>query len=93
MERNENNEELREMQKDIKNMMSQISVIQAMLSNGILKTQEKQDKRLDKHSERLDALEKTQHEALTLKSLLVWLTATILTAIGIVVAVAQLVLK
>ena len=81
------------MQKDIKNMMSQISVIQAMLSNGILKTQEKQDKRLDKHSERLDALEKTQHEALTLKSLLVWLTATILTAIGIVVAVAQLVLK
>lgn len=93
MERNENNEELREMQKDIKNMMSQISVIQAMLSNGILKTQEKQDKRLDKHSERLDALEKTQHEALTLKSLLVWLTATILTAIGIVVAVAQLVLR
>lgn len=74
-------------------MMSQISVIQAMLSNGILKTQEKQDKRLDKHSERLDALEKTQHEALTLKSLLVWLTATILTAIGIVVAVAQLVLR
>lgn len=93
MERSENNEELREMQKDIKNMMSQISVIQAMLSNGILKTQEKQDKRLDKHSERLDALEKTQHEALTLKSLLVWMTATILTAIGIVVAVAQLVLK
>lgn len=93
MEQNENNEELREMQKDIKNMMSQISVIQAMLSNGILKTQEKQDKRLDKHSERLDALEKTQHEALTLKSLLVWLTATILTAIGIVVAVAQLVLR
>lgn len=93
MERNEHNEELREMQKDIKNMMSQISVIQAMLSNGILKTQEKQDKRLDKHSERLDALEKTQHEALTLKSLLVWLTATTLTAIGIVVAVAQLVLQ
>lgn len=93
MERNENNEELREMQKDIKNMMSQISVIQAMLSNGILKTQEKQDKRLDKHSERLDALEKTQREALTLKSLLVWLTATTLTAIGIVVAVAQLVLR
>lgn len=93
MEQDENNEELREMQKDIKNMMSQISVIQAMLSNGILKTQEKQDKRLDKHSERLDALEKTQHEALTLKSLLVWLTATILTAIGIVVAVAQLVLR
>ncbi|MDM8111479.1 hypothetical protein QUV50_06750 [Phascolarctobacterium faecium] len=88
-----NNEELREMQKDIKNMMSQISVIQAMLSNGILKTQEKQDRRLDKHSDRLDALEKTQHQALTLKSLLVWMTATILTAIGIVVAVAQVILK
>lgn len=88
-----NNEELREMQKDIKNMMSQISVIQAMLSNGILKTQEKQDRRLDKHSDRLDALEKTQHQALTLKSLLVWMTATILTAIGIVVAVAQIFLK
>lgn len=88
-----NNEELREMQKDIKNMMSQISVIQAMLSNGILKTQEKQDRRLDKHSNRLDALEKTQHQALTLKSLLVWMTATILTAIGIVVAVAQVILK
>lgn len=88
-----NNEELREMQKDIKNMMSQISVIQAMLSNGILKTQEKQDLRLDKHSDRLDALEKTQHQALTLKSLLVWMTATILTAIGIVVAVAQIILK
>ncbi|MDM8108550.1 hypothetical protein QUV93_01535 [Phascolarctobacterium faecium] len=88
-----NNEELREMQKDIKNMMSQISVIQAMLSNGILKTQEKQDRRLDKHSDRLDALEKTQHQALTLKSLLVWMTATILTAIGIVVAVAQIILK
>lgn len=89
----EDNEELREMQKDIKNMMSQISVIQAMLSNGILKTQEKQDRRLDKHSDRLDALEKTQHQALTLKSLLVWMTATILTAIGIVVAVAQVILK
>lgn len=88
-----NNEELSEMQKDIKNMMSQISVIQAMLSNGILKTQEKQDRRLDKHSDRLDALEKTQHQALTLKSLLVWMTATILTAIGIVVAVAQIILK
>ncbi len=88
-----NNEELREMQKDIKNMISQISVIQAMLSNGILKTQEKQDRRLDKHSDRLDALEKTQHQALTLKSLLVWMTATILTAIGIVVAVAQIILK
>ncbi len=88
-----NNEELREMQKDIKNMMSQISVIQAMLSNGILKTQEKQDRRLDKHSDRLDALEKTQHQALTLKSLLVWMTTTILTAIGIVVAVAQVILK
>lgn len=88
-----NNEELREMQKDIKNMMSQISVIQAMLSNGILKTQEKQDRRLDKHSDRLDALEKTQHQALTLKSLLVWMTATILTTIGIVVAVAQIILK
>lgn len=89
----EDNEELREMQKDIKNMMSQISVIQAMLANGILKTQEKQDRRLDKHSDRLDALEKTQHQALTLKSLLVWMTATILTAIGIVVAVAQIILK
>lgn len=88
-----NNEELREMQKDIKNMISQISVIQAMLSNGILKTQEKQERRLDKHSDRLDALEKTQHQALTLKNLLVWMTATILTAIGIVVAVAQIVLK
>lgn len=88
-----NNEELREMQKDIKNMMSQISVIQAMLSNGILKTQEKQDRRLDKHSDRLDALEKTQQQALTLKSLLVWMTATILTAIGIAVAVAQIILK
>ncbi len=88
-----NNEELREMQKDIKNMMSQISVIQAMLSNGILKTQEKQDRRLDKHSDRLDALEKTQHQALTLKGLLVWMTATILTVIGTVVAVAQLVLQ
>lgn len=89
----EDNEELREMQKDIKNMMSQISVIQAMLSNGILKTQEKQDRRLDKHSDRLDALEKTQHQALTLKGLLVWMTATILTVIGTVVAVAQLVLR
>ena len=89
----EDNEELREMQKDIKNMMSQISVIQGMLSNGILKTQEKQDRRLDKHSDRLDALEKKQHQALTLKSLLVWMTATILTAIGIVVAVAQIILK
>lgn len=88
-----NNEELREMQKDIKNMMSQISVIQAMLSNGILKTQEKQDRRLDKHSDRLDALEKTQHQALTLKGLLVWMAATILTVIGTVVAVAQLVLR
>ena len=64
-----------------------------LLSNGILKTQEKQDRRLDKHSDRLDALEKTQHQALTLKSLLVWMTATILTAIGIVVAVAQIILK
>ena len=52
-----------------------------------------QDRRLDKHSDRLDALEKTQHQALTLKSLLVWMTATILTAIGIVVAVAQVIMK
>lgn len=88
-----NNEELREMQKDIKNMMSQISVIQAMLSNGILKTQEKQDRRLDKHSDRLDALEKTQHQALTLKSIIVWMTATILSAVGVAIAIVEVFLR
>lgn len=89
----EENDRLENMEKNIQKLVAQVSVIESMLSNGILKTQERQDRRLDKHSERLDSLEKTQHEALTLKSLLVWLTATILTAIGIVVAVAQLVLR
>ena len=89
----EENDRLENMEKNIQKLVAQVSVIESMLSNGILKTQERQDRRLDKHSERLDALEKTQHQALTLKSLLVWMTATILTAIGIVVAVAQLILR
>lgn len=84
---------LQNVEQNIQKLMTQVGAIESMLANGILKTQERQDRRLDKHSDRLDALEKTQNQALTLKSLLVWMTATILTTIGIVVAVAQLVLK
>lgn len=86
-------EEIRELRKDIKEMSNQLSSMQAMLSGSVLDELTVVRKRLDKHSDRLDALERTQQQALTLKSLFVWIVATVLTAIGIGVAVAQLVLS
>ena len=89
----EENDRLENMEKNIQKLVAQVSVIESMLSNGILKTQERQDRRLDKHSERLDALEKTQHQALTIKGLLVWMTATILTAVVVSISIVEVILK
>lgn len=89
----DNDDRLENVEKNIQKLIAQVGAIESMLANGILKTQERQDRRLDRHSDRLDELEKTQHQALTLKSLLVWMTSVVLTALGIVVAVAQLVLR
>lgn len=52
----EENDRLENMEKNIQKLVAQVSVIESMLSNGILKTQERQDRRLDKHSERLDEI-------------------------------------
>ena len=89
----EENDRLENMEKNIQKLVAQVSVIESMLSNGILKTQERQDRRLDKHSDRLDALERTQHQALTLKSLFVWMSATILSAVGVAIAIVEVILK
>lgn len=89
----EENDRLENMEKNIQKLVAQVSVIESMLSNGISKTQERQDRRLDKHSERLDALERTQHQALTLKSLFVWMSATILSAVGVAIAIVEVILK
>lgn len=86
-------EEIRELRKDIKEMAAQLNSMQAMLSGSVLDELAVVRKRLDKHSDRLDALERTQHEALTMKSMFVWMVATVLTAIGIGVSVVELVLK
>ena len=60
-------EEIRELRKDIKEMSAQLSSVQTMLSGSVLDELAVVRKRLDKHSDRLDALERTQHQALTRK--------------------------
>lgn len=86
-------EEIRELRKDIKEMSAQISSVQTMLSGSVLDELAVVRKRLDKHSDRLDALERTQHQALTLKSLFVWMSATILSAVGVAIAIVEVILK
>ena len=86
-------EEIRELRKDIKEMSAQLSSVQTMLSGSVLDELAVVRKRLDKHSDRLDALERTQHQALTLKSLFVWLSATILSAVGVAIAIVEVILK
>lgn len=86
-------EEIRELRKDIKEMSAQLSSVQTMLSGSVLDELAVVRKRLDKHSDRLDALERTQHQALTLKSLFVWMTATILSAVGVAIAIVEVILK
>lgn len=46
-------------------------------------------RRLDRHSERLDSLEKVQNQAIGIKSFVVWMVGTILTAVGVAVSVAN----
>lgn len=86
-------EEIRELRKDIKEMSAQLSSVQTMLSGSVLDELVVVRKRLDKHSDRLDALERTQHQALTLKSLFVWMSATILSAVGVAIAIVEVILK
>ncbi len=86
-------EEIRELRKDIKEMSAQLSSVQTMLSGSVLDELAVVRKRLDKHSDRLDALERTQHQALTLKSLFVWMSATILSAVGVAIAIVEVILK
>lgn len=86
-------EEIRELRKDIKEMSAQLSSVQTMLSGSVLDELALVRKRLDKHSDRLDALERTQHQALTLKSLFVWMSATILSAVGVAIAIVEVILK
>lgn len=86
-------EEIRELRKDIKEMSAQLSSVQTMLSGSVLDELAVVRKRLDRHSDRLDALERTQHQALTLKSLFVWMSATILSAVGVAIAIAEVILK
>ena len=86
-------EEIRELRKDIKEMSAQLSSVQTMLSGSVLDELAVVRKRLDKHSDRLDALERTQHQALTLKSLFVWMSATILSAAGVAIAIVEVILK
>lgn len=86
-------EEIRELRKDIKEMSAQLSSVQTMLSGSVLDELAVVRKRLDKHSDRLDALEQTQHQALTLKSLFVWMSTTILSAVGVAIAIVEVILK
>ena len=86
-------EEIRELRKDIKEMSAQLSSVQTMLSGSVLDELAVVRKRLDKHSDRLDALERTQHQALTLKSLFVWMSATILSAVGVAIAIVEVILQ
>ena len=86
-------EEIRELRKDIKEMSAQLSSVQTKLSGSVLDELAVVRKRLDKHSDRLDALERTQHQALTLKSLFVWMSATILSAVGVAIAIVEVILK
>lgn len=47
------------------------------------------NRRLDRHSERLDGLEKLQHQALGAKNTLIWVAATMISSIGAACAVAS----
>lgn len=50
------------------------------------------NRRLDRHSERLDVLEKIQHQAMGAKSMIVWVVATMLSSIGVACAVAKFII-
>ena len=47
------------------------------------------NRRLDRHSERLDCLERVHHQALGAKSTLIWVAATMISSVGAACAVAS----
>lgn len=82
--------ELREVRDEQRELTKAVARIEALLTESVLKELDTMRKRLDKHSDRLDALEKTQHQALTVKSLFVWFIGTVIAAIGAGVSVANI---
>lgn len=85
--------EIREIRDEQRELAKSIARVEALLSESIVKDIQNIMQRLDRHSNRLDALEKTQHEAMTAKNMLAWIIGTCLTAIGVGVGVAQMILK
>lgn len=81
--------ELREVRDEQRELTKAVARIEALLTESVLKELDTMRKRLDKHSDRLDSLEKTQHQALTMKSLFVWFIGTVIAAIGAGVSVAN----
>ena len=81
--------ELREVRDEQRELTKAVARIEALLTESVLKELDTMRKRLDKHSDRLDSLEKTQHQALTMKSLFVWFVGTVIAAIGAGVSVAN----
>lgn len=81
--------ELREVRDEQRELTKAVARIEALLTESVLKELDTMRKRLDKHSDRLDNLEKTQHQALTMKSLFVWFVGTVIAAIGAGVSVAN----
>lgn len=85
--------ELKEVREEQRELTKAVARIEALLTESVLKELDTMRKRLDRHSDRLDALEKTQHQALTVKSLFVWFVGTIIAAIGAGVAVANVMMR
>lgn len=82
--------ELREVRDEQRELTKAVARIEALLTESVLKELDTMRKRLDKHSDRLDLLEKTQHQALTAKSLIVWFIGTVIAAIGAGVSVVNM---
>lgn len=82
--------ELKELRDEQRELTKAVARVEALLTESVLKELDTMRKRLDRHSDRLDALEKTQHQALTVKSLFVWFIGTIIAAIGAAVSVANI---
>lgn len=85
--------EIREIRDELRELAKSVARQEALLSDSVVKRIDNIDVRLDRHSNRLDALEKTAHYAGAMRQTVAWIVGTSLTAIGVAVSVAKLIVN
>lgn len=84
-------QEIKEIREEYHELTKAVARIETLLTESVIKELDTIRKRLDRHSDRLDALERTQHQAITIKEMIVWICGTALTAIGVAISVAKMI--